>query len=253
VGCMMSVGSDNRQAPKEDGVIAPAIEGVAPKPNLKILPTSPQIAVSYWSLLAQIVADLATPGRATGAPPAAAHSFLDTLMARLAHFHATQLDNVHTAGRLIAERVLAGGRLHLWSGRKEFYVEACSTAGGIRGNYPVCDPGQAFAELDPATLNENDVVIIACALAEPGPETAMARRIHATGAAIVGIYAAEREDGESSDEFAGLCAVALNNQSGDVGGVLVVPGYERKVIPTLGLMNNYSYWAVVGCETRSLS
>ena len=60
------------QAPKEDGVIAPVIEGVDPKPNLKILPTSPQIVVSYWSLLAQVVADIGAPGaRPAGAPPAA--------------------------------------------------------------------------------------------------------------------------------------------------------------------------------------
>lgn len=241
------------QAPKEDGVIAPVIDGVDPKPALKILPTSPQIAVSYWSLLAQIVADIAAPaGRPAGAAPAAAHLFLDILMGRLSNFHTTQMGNVHTAGRLIADRVLAGGRLHLWSGRKEFYVEACSTAGGIRANYPVCSPGEAYAELDPTVLSDTDVVIIACALADPEMETNMARSIHATGAAIVGFHAAEREDGIPTDEFAGLCSVCLDNQSGDTGGVLTVPGYQRKVIPTLGLLNNYAYWAVIGAFVQTM-
>jgi hypothetical protein len=83
------------------------IEGVSPLPNLKILPTSPQIAVSYWSLLAQVTSDIATP-RAPSATPVAAHTFLDTLMARLDAFHATQLEIIHTAGKLIADRVLGG-------------------------------------------------------------------------------------------------------------------------------------------------
>lgn len=233
--------------------MAPVIEGVDPKPALKILPTSPQIAVSYWTLLAQIVADIGSPAqRDAGAPPAAAYQFLDTLMERLSKFYATQLGNVHAAGKLIAERVLAGGKLHLWSGRKEFYVEACSTAGGIRGNYPVCSPGEAYAELDPDTLSDTDVVIIACALAESQKETNMAHRIHATGAAIIGIFAAEREDEVPTEDFAALCEVTLDNQSGDAGGVLKVPGYDKKVIPTLGLMNNYSYWAVIGAFVQAM-
>jgi uncharacterized phosphosugar-binding protein len=101
-------------------------------------------------------------------------------------------------------------------------------------------------------LSDNDVVIIACALAEPGMETNMARRIRATGAAVVGLHGAEREDRIPTDKFAALCDVAIDNQSGDAGGVVVVPGYERKVIPTLGLMNNYAYWAVIGAFVQTM-
>ena len=36
-------------APKDDGVVTPALT-----PLVKLLPTSPQIAVSYWALTAQV-------------------------------------------------------------------------------------------------------------------------------------------------------------------------------------------------------
>ena len=94
-------------APKEDGVVTPALT-----PGIKILPTSPQIAVAYWALTAQIATDLAPGGesRAAGDAAAAAELYLRTLMGRLSELHRGYLGAIHTAGQAIAERVLRGGR-----------------------------------------------------------------------------------------------------------------------------------------------
>ena len=32
-------------------------------------------------------------------------------------------------------------------------------------------------------------------------------------------------------------------------GVLEVPGYDHKIIPTATMMNNYIFWALVGAAT----
>jgi len=225
-------------------------------PELKILPTSPQIAVTYWSIMAQLAQDLASPTpRSADAAPAATHTYLDTLMARLSAMHGEALATMHVAGEAMAERVLKGGRIHPWSGQDWFYIEAANTAGGIRGNYPLAaDPGAATAHvrLDPATLTEADIIVLAAGEATPEAEIEMARQCKERGALVVGIYPFEREDGISTEELQTLCDFSIDNHSGDDAGVLAVDGYDAKIIPTAGMMNNYAHWAVIGAYVQAM-
>ena len=84
---------------KDDGVVTPALT-----PQVKLLPTSPQIAVAWWALTAQLAADLAhakvgKPLRQAGEPATAAHKYLSTLMERLSSMHHAALGSVHHAGK----------------------------------------------------------------------------------------------------------------------------------------------------------
>ena len=61
---------------KDDGVVTPSLT-----PQVKLLPTSPQIATAWWALTAQLAADLAhakagKPLRQADEPPAAAQLYL---------------------------------------------------------------------------------------------------------------------------------------------------------------------------------
>jgi len=223
--------------PKEDGLVAPAL---TPVPHLKILPTSPMTVVGYWLLTAQIAHNLAYQD--TSGTHAAAETYLATLMERLDEFHFRFIGPVQEAGEIIAGRVLSGGKIHPWSGREEFWIEANGTAGGLMGVYP----------LKPDSLTANDVVILAAANATPESEIEMARKVKEKGAWLLGIFPFEREDGISTEPLKELCDMSFDNLSGDVYGVLDIPGYDHKVIPTTTMMNNYAFWAIVGGYVQAM-
>jgi uncharacterized phosphosugar-binding protein len=222
-------------APKEDGIITPSLT-----PNLKVCPTSPVTVVEYWTFMAQLAQNLAVKDTTGGF--AASAAYLDTLMGRLDLFHERNLFEVNKAGRQIAEKILSGGKLIPWSIRNEFFVEATGTAGGLMGIYP----------LKPDSLTTKDVVILAFGGAKPEKEIEMARKVREKGAFLVGIYPFKREDGISTAPMKKLCDVSFDNLSGDREGVLSIPGYQTKIIPTTGMMNNYIFWAIIGAYIQSM-
>ncbi len=223
--------------PKEDGLVTPEL---TPAPHLKILPTSPMTVVAYWLLTAQIAHNLAHEN--TSGTHAAAENYITTLMNRMDRFHFRYIGRVEDAGGIIAERVLSGGRIHPWSGRDEFWIESSGTAGGLMGVYP----------LKPDSLTAKDVVILATANATPEEEIEMARKVKEKGAWLLGIFPFEREDGISTQPLRELCDMSFDNLSGDVHGVLDLPGYDTKVIPTTTMMNNYAFWAIVGGYVQAM-
>ncbi|MFC1551968.1 hypothetical protein ACFL6P_05310 [Candidatus Latescibacterota bacterium] len=223
--------------PKEDGIVTPAL---TPTPYLKILPTSPMTVVGYWLVMAQIAHNLAYED--TSGTHDAAEKYIDILMNRLREFHRSDIGDINNAGKIIAERVLGGGKIYPWSGRSEFWIEANGTAGGLMGVYP----------LDPDSLTGNDVVIIAAGDATPEKEMEMASQANEKGAWILGIYPFEREDGMSTALFKEHSDMSFDNLSGDRYGVLDIPGYETSIIPTATMMNNFAFWAVVGAYVQEM-
>ena len=223
--------------PKEDGLVTPAL---TPVPHLKILPTSPMTVVGYWLVMAQLAHNIAS--KDTSGTFTAAEAYIDTLMVRLQEFHARFIEDINNAGEIIAERVLNGGRIHPWSGRNEFWVESSGTAGGLMGVYP----------LNPDSLTARDVVILAAADSTPVREIEMALNVREKGAWMLGIFPFEREDGFSTEPLKKLCDINLDNMSGDLYGVLDIPGYPSRIIPTTTMMNNYVFWAVVGAYVQAM-
>ena len=223
--------------PKEDGLVTPAL---TPVEHLKICPTSPMTVVGYWLNTAQIAYNLAN--KDTSGTYEAAEEYIDTLMSRLDDFHYRYIGDIQEIGEIMAERVLNGGKIHPWSGREEFWVEANGTAGGLMGVYP----------LEPDSLTAKDIVILATANATPEDEIEMARKVREKGAWMLGIFPFEREDGISTEPLRELCDACLDNMSGDYYGVLDIPGYSNKIIPTTAVMNNYAFWAVVGAYVQSM-
>ncbi len=223
--------------PKEDGLITPALTPVL---HLKILPTSPMTVAGYWLVMAQLAHNLAYED--TSGTYSAAEKYIDTLMSRLDEFHYRFSGIIQEAGEIMADRVLSGGRIHPWSGREEFWIESNGTAGGLMGVYA----------LKPDSLTSKDIVLLAAANATPEEETEMARRVRDKGAWMLGIFPFEREDGLSTEPLKKLCDVSLDNLSGDVYGVLDIPGYPGKIIPTTTMMNNYAFWAVVGAYVQAM-
>ena len=223
--------------PIEDGIVTPALTPVL---HLKILPTSPMTVVGYWTVMAQLAYNLAHND--TSGSSEAAEQYLTILMDRLKEFHGRYIGDINETGEVIAERVLNGGRIYPWSSRSEFWIEANGTAGGLMGVYP----------LDPDSLTSKDVVILAAAAATPDSEIEMAKKVRDKGAWMLGIFPFTREDGVSTEPLKELCDVSLDNLSGDVYGVLDIPGYPNRIIPTTTMMNNYAFWAVVGAYVQAM-
>ena len=98
------------------------------------------------------------------------------------------------------------------------------------------------------------VPIRSWALADPETETAVARAVKASGAKIVGIFPFEREDmnATAAAEAVALCDYCFDNLSGDMFGVVELPGYPTKMIPTTTMMNNYVFWALVGSYVAAM-
>lgn len=238
--------------PMEDGLVTPAMT-----PNLKILPTSPMTVVAYWLITAQLAHNLAYGD--TSGSYAAAGEYIDTLMARLDEFHYRYSETIVRAGEMIADRVLAGGKIRPWSGRDEFWIEANGTAGGLMGVYPLNrKPDLPYAQIklpegkEVNTLSGKDVVILAAADSIPDKEIEMAQYVKKTGAWLLGIFPFKREDGYSTAPLRELCDVSLDNMSGDKFGVQDIPGYPNKIIPTTAIMNNFAFWAVVGAYVQAM-
>jgi hypothetical protein len=180
-------------------------------------------------------------------------------MSRLDLFHRNTIGVVNEIGEIMAEHVLAGGKIYPWSSRWEFYQEANGTAGSLMGIYPIHAKGTYTGpgiynppEFDPEDLTGNDIVLLAMAGQDPKVELEMARKVRAKGAFMVGIFPFEREDGFSTGPLHDLCDFSLDNLSGDQDGVLNIPGYETKIIPTVAPMNNYAYWAIVGAYVEAM-
>ncbi|MBT4485284.1 MAG: hypothetical protein HOC71_16580, partial [Candidatus Latescibacteria bacterium] len=116
--------------PKEDGLVTPALT-----PHMKICPTSPMTVVAYWLIMAQLAHNIAYND--TSGTFEAAETYIDTLMSRLDLFHERNIGGMKDIGKIIADRVLSGGKIYPWSSRWEFYQEASGTAGSIMGIYPI--------------------------------------------------------------------------------------------------------------------
>jgi uncharacterized phosphosugar-binding protein len=238
--------------PVEDGLVTPRLT-----PHLKICPTSPMTVVGYWMVTAQIAHNLAF--RDTTGEFTAAATYLDSLQNRLSLFHERYLGDVNVIGEEMAKRVLAGGKIYPWSSRWEFYQEASGTAGSLMGIFPI-HPGGFYTgpgphkppAFNPEDLRPNDIVVLAMAGNTPAVELDMARKIRAKGAFLVGIYPFRREDGFSTAPLRKLCDWSLDNLSGDRDGVLSIPGYPAKIIPTVALMNNYAWWSLVGAYVQAM-
>ena len=239
-------------APKEDGLVTPALT-----PHLKICPTSPITVVEYWLIMAQIAHNIAN--KDTSGSFNASQAYIDTLMNRLEIFHERSIAEVNKIGPMIADRVLSGGKIYPWSSRWEFYQEASGTAGSVMGIFPI--PSGGFysgpgamnpLKLNPDSLTSKDVVILAMAGSTPQAEIEMAQKARAKGVLLIGIYPFTREDGFSTAPLRKLCTVSLNNLSGDHDGVLSIPGYPAKIIPTVAPMNNYAFWSIIGAYVQSM-
>ena len=239
-------------APKEDGLVTPSLT-----PHMKICPTSPVTVTEYWLVMAQIAHNLAY--KDTSGSFEAAETYIDSLMNRLDTFHERYIAEINKIGPMIADRLLSGGKIYPWSSRWEFYQEASGTAGSIMGIYPI-HPGGFYTgpgahhppKLDPDSLTAKDVVILAMSGSTPQAEVDMAKKARAKGALLIGIYPFNREDGFSTAPLKKLCTFSLDNMSGDHDGVLSIPGYPTKVIPTVAMMNNYAFWAIIGAYVQSM-
>jgi len=243
--------------PKEDGIVTPALT-----PHLKILPTSPMTVVAYWTIMAQLAYNLAHEDTTGGHEYAG--KYLDILMERLRAFHNRHIADVNEAGESIADKVLQGGKLYVHSSRWEFYYEAGGTAGSIMGVYPIHEGGFytstgsyssktiAPAEFKPEELSPGDVVILAMAGGNPAADMETAQKIRERNAFLVGIFPFEREDGISMAPMHELCDVSLDNLSGDKNGVFEMPGYDDTIIPTVAMMNNYAFWALIGAYVQHM-
>ena len=174
-------------------------------------------------------------------------------------FHFRFSGDIIQTGEIIADRVLNGGKIRPWSGRDEFWIEANGTAGGLMGVYPLnTKPDLPYSQIklpggkDVNRLSPKDIVILAAADSTPSAEIEMARYVKETGAWLLGIYPFSREDGFSTAPLRELCDVSLDNMSGDLYGVLDIPGYPNKIIPTATMMNNFAFWAVVGAYVQAM-
>lgn len=237
--------------PVEDGLVTPRLT-----PHLKICPTSPMTVLGYWIVTAQIAHNLAF--KDTSGTFKAAETYVDTLMNRLQVFHSRYLGDVNVIGKQISEKILSGGKLYPWSTRWEFYQEASGTAGSLMGVYPIhpdgfyTGPGPMHPPaFNPEDLTPKDVVILATG-GNPNEDLEMAKKVKAKGAYLVGIFPFKREDGVSTAALRKLCDWSLDNLSGDRDGVLAMPGYQTKIIPTMALMNNYAWWAIVGAYVEAM-
>ncbi len=106
-----------------------------------------------------------------------AKSYFDALFAGTQSAQ-KDLPTITKAGEAVAERLLAGGDLFIASVRYDFVSEGMGRSGGLI----------LLKEYSPAVkLSSKDAVIFSWSNVTPDQELALARKLHATGAFVVGI------------------------------------------------------------------
>ena len=167
-----------------------------------------------------------------------------TLVQRLDRIQ-VQWTAVEAAGKLLADKVCAAGKVYAYDRMTSVTSELCFRAGGLMVIRPL--DFEDVAELTGMTeLGEKDVVLFFSYRADDPRDLKVADRIADTGAALVVLCPFEPEvpSGESLLKDRG--DIAIDTFSGDRVGAIEVPGMQVKVCPTSGIADVMAAYAVLG-------
>lgn len=173
-----------------------------------------------------------------------AEKYHHTLVQRLERIQ-VQWAAVEAAGKLLADRACAAGRVYVYDRMGAVMEELSFRAGGLMVIRPL--DFEDVAELAGKNeLGEKDVVLFSSYRADDGRDLTVADRIADTGAALVVLcpFEPEAPSGESLLKDRG--DIAIDTFSGDRVGAIEVPGMQVKVCPTSGIADVMAAYAVLG-------
>jgi uncharacterized phosphosugar-binding protein len=157
--------------------------------------------------------------------------YLERIRSDLARVRSEQLGRLDEAGRRLAERVSAGGRLLIYDVRGEYTAEALGRAGGLMGI------GRLGADQAAMVGAKDALLIVADEPANPA-DVALATAVRAAGALVVGICPVREQEGSLSR----CCERAIDNYVTDEDAAVNVGG--QQMAPTSGVLNTALMWAV---------
>ncbi|MDZ7262084.1 MAG: DUF2529 family protein, partial [candidate division KSB1 bacterium] len=213
------------QVPYQDGLVF--------FPEIPVVPVCPGSAISeiilYWMMVAEITHKLTA--EITYPFVSRARDYLETVIDRLYQFE-KQLGVIRTAASQMAENIGTGHKLYVYSNPPSLIAEACNRASGLMLTQPL--------ELE--TLQKRDNLIIGAESSNDSNDMIIAEQARNKGAFVVAICPFHTEGDSSGLRLSKLVDIAIDNLSGESGGVISLANRPEKICPTSGLLNLVLLW-----------
>ena len=196
------------------------------------------VALLCLALVAQ-VAPAADPSRPRAAPHTSfSVSYLDALIGGFERI-LQDLPAISRAAEGAASRLLAGGGLFIASVRHDFVSEGMVRSGGL----------QLLREYGPAaTVTEKDAVILGWSNTTPDQDLALARKLHESGAFVIGI--GPKPPRQGADLLANV-SVFLESSPPLPRGVL--ERFKGESYPVISQQNIVLLWVMTGEVVAALT
>ncbi|MGQ9731942.1 MAG: hypothetical protein ACUVX8_11815 [Candidatus Zipacnadales bacterium] len=159
--------------------------------------------------------------------------YVERIYNDLRRVHTEQLETIEKAGERIAERVATGGRLLIYDLRGEYSAEAIGRAGGLMAIQRL-EPQQAYE------AKAADALLIVADEPANNTDLAVAQVARRGGALVVGICPVR----PGTPALSGACDLALDNYVTDEDAAIRIPGLEKAIAPTSGVLNTAVLWAL---------
>jgi len=167
--------------------------------------------------------------------------YVDRIMSDLRRFRKEQLAATNAAGKRVAQRVIAGGRLLVFDQSGKYTSEALGRAGGLMAIAGVRDGSET-------SVHAPDALIVVSDDAAAEADLAVARPARERGALVVGICPMRA----AAASLASACDIALDDHVSDEDACLTIRGLPKPIAPTSGAMNAAILWAVTAAHIESM-
>lgn len=214
------------QMPWHNGLV------ITPEIEFPIIPSSgiAQSAV-YWMCAAQLAGLNAGKGKKVGIDGSWARDYIDTCIARAEHI-ATDRPKYERVADVCADRIMKGGRWFVFGSNHALVSDAIAVANGP----------MVTSEYRPEQVKEGDIVLIGAYSSNDAGEINVARESRKKGAYVVALAPLSTDGDAAGERLFKEADVTFDTHSPESWGVVEIPGLDRKVCPTTGVMADLAMW-----------
>ena len=202
-------------------------------PAVRACPISPQGAgIFYWMLTAAIA--MRVKGGSADGSGEKALEYINSVRERGAGIRA-DLDHIDEAAKAMTGCVARGGRYWNFSHGCEFAIENYIRASGIAMSQLITPDDMA------EKVKPGDFAVIAGEFSDVRENADMAKALKSKGVKVISIGPAHTE-GSSGDDLSTISDWHIDTCSPEREGVVSIPGIDRKICPTTGVLYALALW-----------
>jgi len=224
------------QMPWHNGLV------IAPQnPDFAIIPGGglAQAAV-YWMIAAEFAGLIGAKGKA--GPGGWAKSYIETCIER-ARMVGADRQKFEAAAKTLADLVVNGAKWWVYGANQALVSDAVGVANGP----------MVTRRYQAEQVKKGDIVLIGAYSSNNAEELAAARDAKSKGATVVAITPYATDGDSSGERLYKEADIAFNTHSPESWGVVEVPGGDRPVCPTTGVIGDLVLWLIVAQWTQVMA